>query len=230
MEVITKGEIENLRTELLKPFDENCLSDLGYDLRAGKSIFVFVKGKPEELGESYDVTIPPLARFAVESLEKVILPEDMFALVLSKVTVTWNGLTSLGTKVDPFFQDNLILIFSNDSTEPFKIRKGMKICSLMFFRYKNPPKDIKPRLRPSFLPIPAMPFKISDQMDDDLIRENFGAPVFSTIQYLRPMIVRNTRRIRRLERFRRWLSYAAFGVFTAIIGSVVAWLLTGFRI
>jgi len=227
LEVINRDQIQELAKELIAPFDESCLTPLGYDLCVGKKVIIFPTQKEEQISESSSITIPPGARFAVESLEKIELPNNMFAFVFTKVSILWEGLTSLGTKVDPFFQDNLMLIFSNDSSKPFTIRYGQKICNLMFFRYGPPPQDVKSRGRPSFLIMPSYPPAISDAMDDEAIKGNFGYGIFSVIKYLRPKIKKHRRRIRRLEKFRRRLNYVAAGIITSVISGIILWLIKG---
>jgi deoxycytidine triphosphate deaminase len=226
MKVLTKKDLAELGTTLIDPFDPGCLTDLGYDLRAGKYIVVFVRGKEEELSETNPIVIPPTARFAVKTLEKVKLPDDMFAFVFTKVSILYKGLTSLGTKIDPYFQDNLLLIFSNDSSVPFTLKYGEKICNLMFFKYDNPLKEMKPRGLPFLPPIPPSTLEITDAMNYEKIREDFGHGISAIVRYLRPKIRKNEIKLRDVDRFKRRLGIAAVTILTTVVSSVIVWFLT----
>lgn len=226
MKVMNKEDLRELGNKLIEPFDVNCLTDLGYDLKAGEYVVVFVRGKEEELTEGNPIVIPPGARFAVKSLEKIKLTAEMFAFVFTKVRILYKGLTSLGTKIDPYFQDNLLLIFSNDSSTPFTLKYGEKICSLMFFKYDNPPKETKPRGLPFLSPIPPSKMTITDSMDYEKIKEDFGYGIFAVVKYIRPKIRKCSIRIRRIESFKDRLTVAAVAILTTVISSAVVWFLT----
>lgn len=227
MSVMNRDDIQHLSKELIEPFDSNCLTPLGYDLRVGKKVIIFEKGKEENLVESESVVIPPKARFAIQSLEKVKLRKNMFAFVFTKVSILWEGLTSLGTKVDPFFQDNLLLIFSNDSSKAITIRYGQKICNLMFFQYDTPAKDVEQRGLPSFLLIPSFPPEISDAMEEEEIKENYGYGISAVVKYLRPKMKRYNRRIKSMEKFRGRINYIIISILTTVVAGVILWFLRG---
>lgn len=226
LKVLNKDDLRKLGNKLIDPFDQDCLTDLGYDLKAGKYAVVFVRSKEEELSESQPIVIPPGARFAVKTLEKIKLPPSMFAFVFTKVSLLYKGLTSLGTKIDPYFQDNLLLIFSNDSSVPFTLKYGEKICNLMFFQYDNPPEETKRRGLPFLPPIPPSKLEITDSMDYEKIKEDFGYGISSAIKHLRPKIRRFEIRMRRIESFKEKLTLAAVGILTTVITSLIIWFLT----
>lgn len=226
MKVLNKEILKELGATIIDPFDPSCLTDLGYDLRAGKYVVVFVRGREEELSETTPIVIPPGARFEVKTLEKVKLPPDMFAFVFTKVGVLHKGLTSLGTKIDPYFQDNLLLVFSNDSSSPFTLKHGEKICNLMFFKYDNTPKEIKPRGLPFLSQIPPSTLEITDEMDYENIKEDFGYSARAIVRYLKPKIRRNERGLRDVNRFKRRFVIAAVSVLTTVISSVIVYFLT----
>jgi len=227
MEVLTKENLAKLGKDLIEPFEKTCLTDLGYDLRAGKYVVVFVRGEEEELSESNPIVIPPGARFAVKTFEKVKLPPNMFAFVFTRVSILYKGLTSLGTKIDPYFQDNLLLIFSNDSSVPFTLKYGEKICNVMFFNYDNASEEIKRRDLPFLPPIPPSKMEITDAMDYEKIKADFGHGISASVKYLRPKIRRNELKIKDVERFKRRLSIASISILTTVISSVIVWFLTG---
>lgn len=226
VEVLNREEIEKLGNNLVSPFSEDCLTCLGYDLRAGVKVINFRTASEEMLSPSKPVVIPPGERFAVESLEKVLLNENMFAFVFTKVSVLWDGLTSLGTKIDPAFSDNMWLVFANDSSRPYTLKHGQKLCNLMFFRYENPAKEIKPRGRPSLFVLPALLPEISDSSREQEIMASFGYGVSSVVGYFRPRLEKQARKIRNLEKFRRRIMYFVVTILSAVVSGLILWFLT----
>lgn len=224
--MLNQDEIAKLGNNLVAPFDKNCLTFLGYDLRAGSKVINFRTASEETLSPSTPVVISPGERFAVESLEKVLLNDTMFAFVFSKVSILWDGLTSLGTKIDPAFSDNMWLIFANDSSRPYTLKHGQKLCNLMFFKYKNPAKGIKPRKRPPLLALPASLPAISDSSQEEEIMRSFGYGVSSVVSYFRPKLKKQARKIRSLEKFRGRIMYFIVTVSTAVISGLILWSLT----
>ena len=226
VKVLNRDKIAEFGDKLVTPYEEECLTFLGYDLRAGSEVINFRTASEQTLSPSTPVVIPPGERFAVESLEKVLLNDTMFAFVFTKVSVLWDGLTSLGTKIDPAFSDKLWLIFANDSSRPYTLKYGQKLCNLMFFEYENPAEGIKPRGRPSLLAFPSFFPEISDSSQEEEIKRDFGYGVFSVIRYLRPKLMKHRRKIRSLERFRGRIMYFIVTVSTGVIIGLIVWLLT----
>lgn len=226
MKVLTKNDIERLGKNLIKPFDgESCLTDVGYDLRVGENIYFLNLGREMRLKEGERVEIPPRERFAVESLEKVTMKSNMFALIATRISLLWRGLTSLGTKVDPMFQDKLTLIFSNDSDTPLTLEYGQRICNIIFFEYKAPPEDIEMRKRPSFLPPPRAE-KIEDPINIEKIRQKYGSGIASVIQYAKPRLLSHDKRLKGLEKFKMAVTTLAVGGVSSVIISLIIWLMT----
>lgn len=225
VEVLNRDEIAKRGKSLVTPFDKDCLTSLGYDLRAGSRVVNFRTANEETLSSATPVVISPGERFAVESLEKVLLRKNMFAFVFTKVSVLWDGLTSLGTKIDPAFSDNMWLIFANDSSRPYTLKYGQKLCNLMFFEYENPAKGIKPRGRPSLLALPAFLPVISDSSEEEITR-SFGYGVSSVVGYFRPKLKNQASKIRTLEKFRGRITYFIVTIATAVISGLILWFLT----
>jgi len=226
MKVLTKNNIRKRGKSLIKPFDgESCLTDVGYDLRVGEKIYFLNLGKEKRLKEEELVEIPPRERFAVESLEKVTMKSNMFALIATRISLLWQGLTSLGTKVDPMFQDKLILIFSNDSDTPLTLEYGQRICNIIFFEYEDPPEDIEIRKRPSFLPPPRTE-RIEDPINIEKIRQKYGSGIASVIQYLKPRLLSHDKRLKGLEKFKIAITTLAVAGLSSIIIGLITWLIT----
>ena len=226
IKVLNRDEIEKQGAKLISPFDKDCLTPVGYDLRVGSRMVNFRTANEETLDASSPIVIPPGERFAIETLEKIQLKNTMFAFVFTKVSVLWDGLTSLGTKIDPAFSDNMWLIFANDSNRPYTLKYGKKICNVMFFEYDNPAEKIDIRGRPSMLAVPAFLPTISDSSREADIERNFGYPISRVVSYLRPKIEKHTRRLRNLEKFKRRITYLVLTISTSVIAGLIIWLLT----
>ena len=121
----------------------------------------------------------------------------------------------------------MLLIFSNDSSVPFTLKYGEKICNVMFFNYDNASEEIKRRDLPFLPPIPPSKMEITDAMDYEKIKADFGHGISASVKYLRPKIRRNELKIKDVERFKRRLSIASISILTTVISSVIVWFLTG---
>jgi deoxycytidine triphosphate deaminase len=225
VKVLNREEIAKQGNKLIAPFDKDCLTPVGYDLRVGGRMVNFRTANQETLSPSYSVVIPPGERFAVETLEKVQLKDTIFAFVFTKVSVLWDGLTSLGTRIDPGFSDNMWLIFANDSNRPYALKYGKKICNVMFFEYDNPAKEIDVRGRPSLLAIPAVLPVISDSSQEEDIKRDFGYGISSVVSYFRPKLQKQARRLKTLEKFKGRITYFVFTISATVVAGLILWLL-----
>lgn len=225
MKVLTMEDIQRLSSDLLDPFCNACLTAVGYDLRVGETIYFLSSGKEKKLGKGGFVEIPPRERFAVESLEKVKMKENMFALISTRIRLLWQGLTSLGTRIDPMFQDKLLLIFSNESDVPLRLDYEQAICNVLFFKYENPPTGLEKKTRPNLMP-PERPERIEEPVEIDQIQQKYGLAIASVLQYARPRIRDLEKRIRGLEKFRTSMTAIAIATLSTFVVSLIIWLLT----
>jgi deoxycytidine triphosphate deaminase len=225
MKVLTRKDIQRLSGDLLDPFCNSCLTAVGYDIRVGEKIFFLSSGKEIKLKKGEFLQIPPRERFAVESLEKVKMKENMFALISTRIRLLWEGLTSLGTRIDPMFQDKLLLIFSNESDIPLRLDYEQPICNVLFFEYENPPDGLEIKIRPSLMP-PERPERIEEPVEIDKIQQKYGLAVASILQYARPKIRDLEKRTRVLEKFRARMTEIAIAAISTLIVGLIIWLIT----
>jgi len=226
LQILTRREIEKLKGNLISPFEVDALTDVGYDLSVGERVILLTSAEEKTLSPGESVILPPQERFAVETREKVLLQENMFGFLFSRISLAWKGLTNLGTRVDPAFQDKLFLIFSNDSHKELELTYGDRICNIMFFKYDNPPKGIKSRGRPSGLVIPPFLAPIEEPIDYDEVRKKYGYGVFALMKYLRPKLENQVARIEALEKLKERITYIIVGVATSVISGIIIWILT----
>jgi deoxycytidine triphosphate deaminase len=136
MKLITRQDFE-YRTyrELIRGFDENQLTPMGYDFRAGACRNV-TSGE-ETILEGEKVQLIYHGDFVtIETKESVNLSgrDDIFGLVFSKVSYTSKGLSHVGTKIDPGFVGKLRLSFENRGYEVFQITERTSICNVAFLQ------------------------------------------------------------------------------------------------
>lgn len=226
LQILTRREIKELGKNLISPFEADALTDVGYDLSVGERVILLTSAEEKTLFLGESVILPPQERFAVETREKILLQENMFGFLFSRISLAWKGLTNLGTRVDPAFQDKLFLIFSNDSHRELELTYGDKICNIMFFRYGNPPDGVKPRGRPSGLVIPPFLAPIEEPIDYNEVRKKYGYGIFALMKYLRPRLENQTTRIESLEKLKERITYIIVGIATSVISGIIIWVLT----
>ena len=226
MKLLTRDELLKRKEKLLDPFGgEKCLTPVGYDLRVGERIYFLGSGQEEKVSSDRPAKIPPRERFAVESREKVIMQANMFALIATRVRLLSKGLTSLGTKIDPMFQDKLWLIFSNDSDTPLTLEYEERICNVSFFEWNEALKSLEITVRPPLLP-PSQVEKIEEPVNLAEVRKKYGLGIASIIEYTRPRLKEHEKRIKGLERFKTSIASLAIGTFATFVVSVILWFLT----
>lgn len=226
MRLLTKDDILKRKEKLLDPFGgDKCLTPAGYDLRVGERIYFLSSGQEERIAADRPARIPPRERFAIESLEKVIMEANMFGLIATRVRLLSRGLTSLGTKIDPMFQDKLWCIFSNDSDTPLVLEYEERICNVSFFELDEAPKGVEISKRPVLLP-PSLVEKIEDPVNLPEVRKKYGLGIASIIEYIRPRMSNHEKRLKGLERFRTGITSVAIGTFATLVVSLIIWLLT----
>ena len=121
LHVLTRREIEDMGERLVSPFKKEAVTDVGYDLSVGERVILLTSAEEKKLSPGKSIVLPPQERFAVETREKIILQDNMFGFLFSRITLAWKGLTNLGTRIDPAFQDKLFLVFSNDSHKELEL-------------------------------------------------------------------------------------------------------------
>jgi len=136
MKLLTRQDFE-LRgyQELIHGFDENQLTPMGYDFRAGHCRNLTTGD--ETILEGERVHLIYHGDFVtIETKESVNLSgrDNIFGLVFSKVSYTSRGLSHVGTKIDPGYVGKLRLSFENRGYEVFQITERTSICNVAFLQ------------------------------------------------------------------------------------------------
>lgn len=144
LEEIEKGNIR------IQPFDEKLLEDIVYNIRIGKRIYVLDKRLLEiidlekdfwryaeeyKLGKAPFIIHPGETAF-IESLEEIHLSKKIMGLLHPKAKLPLMGILihTGGGKIDPEFKGKLVIGISNIGGIPIRIKKGMVIAQISFFR------------------------------------------------------------------------------------------------
>lgn len=144
LEEMEKGNI------IIQPFDEKLLEEVVYNIRIGEKVYVLDKRLLEIIdldkdfwryAEEYKIgrapfVIHPRETAFVESLEEIHLSKKIMGILHPKAKLPLMGVSihTGGGKIDPGFKGKLIIGISNIGGIPVRIRKGMKIAQISFFR------------------------------------------------------------------------------------------------
>lgn len=136
--VLSDSEIEREVSRGLlisgQTFDRACLEASGYDIRVGARGVLGGEGKEIDLNHTH-IELGPGSYCGVVSKEKLCLPEHIFARIGSKRALSYDGVILLtGSTVDPGYEGHLLFGLYNASQRRVIIRKGKKVCNVVFER------------------------------------------------------------------------------------------------
>lgn len=145
--VLLSDEITTMaqnRRLIVSGFDPGSLQAASYDFRIGRKGIVGGQGNEIDL-EVKPLVIEPGSYAGVVSLEKVKLPNNVFALIGSKRKFSYDGLILLtGSVIDPGYEGHLLFGLYNASTKKVVLPKGTKLCNVIFFRLVRDVKPVSP--------------------------------------------------------------------------------------
>jgi len=128
--ILSDSQILRLASEgklIAAGFSEQSLTPNGYDLRVSEVML------PDRSKESSGVArIPSLSRFAVSTIEKVLLPADITAQLWLRSSYARRGIMGSFGKVDAGFFGTLTLSFFNSSSEELMLERGDRITQIVF--------------------------------------------------------------------------------------------------
>ncbi len=145
---LTRGRIlERLGKDLIiEPFHEECLGEITYDISLGPE-FVFVEPHytpiidPENLNVranriyANQIFLQPHQFVLGRSAEWIELPNDIFVIISGKSSLARIGLEVEAAHVlHPGHKGYVVLEISNRNTVPVKLKEGMLIAQLLFFK------------------------------------------------------------------------------------------------
>lgn len=143
---------------IVSGFDTTSLQATSYDFRIGRKAVLGGQGNELDLEEK-PLVIDPGSYAGIISLEKVKLPNNVFAQIGSKRKFSYDGLILLtGSIIDPGFEGHLLFGLYNASTKKVVLPKGTKLCNVIFHRL---PKEVRP--------VPSDPYLFGGNFPPDFL-------------------------------------------------------------
>lgn len=143
-------------------YEQNCLEASSYDIRIGSKGVVGGEGIELDLKQTA-LELSPGAYAGIISLEKLILPTNVFARIGSKRALSYDGIILLtGGIIDPGYEGYLLFGLYNASQRKIILRHGRKICNIVFERLSKLPEKKAPS--DSNLKVGSFPDTFIDRM------------------------------------------------------------------
>lgn len=164
MTILSDKEIRNRckEDEMIYPFVENLvrktgkekvlsygLSSYGYDVRVSNEFKVFTNINssiidPKNFSNDNFITkrvpegdcliLPPNSFALANTVETFKVPRDILVICVGKSTYARCGIVINVTPIEPEFEGQVVLEFSNTTTLPAKIYAGEGACQFVFFK------------------------------------------------------------------------------------------------
>ncbi|MBN2845536.1 MAG: hypothetical protein JXQ25_06070 [Deltaproteobacteria bacterium] len=122
------------------PYEEECLTPIGYDVRVGNQYASAIDAAIFELGSDGKVEIRPGDTVLITTLENIEMPLDrsISAFITSKVSKVSLGLSHISTNIDPDWKGKLLIAMHNPSLETIALNVGESFCTLNFIKNLSP--------------------------------------------------------------------------------------------
>ena len=136
----------DIKTELgkgivLEPFEENCLTPVGYDLRVGAYGFSWKSRREVAIDKKGQIRIEPNDTVLIETYESVGLSKQFGATIHSIVSIaSAHGLAHISTTIDPGWAGKLLIQVHNRSSSVISLRFKEPLCTACFFRMQSEAK------------------------------------------------------------------------------------------
>ena len=134
-----------------KPLISYGTSSFGYDIRCSRNFKVFTNINstivdPKDFAQAsftnlddVDTCVIPPNSFALAStVETIRMPDDVLAICVGKSTYARCGIIVNVTPLEPGWQGEVTLEFSNTTTLPARIYAGEGVAQLLFFKSDEP--------------------------------------------------------------------------------------------
>lgn len=167
MSVLSDKEIRerSLKNEMIKPFVEKLvrkteekkvlsygLSSYGYDVRVSGEFKIFTNINSsvidpknfsndnfitKNVNKNESVILPPNSFALANTIETFKIPRDVVVICVGKSTYARCGIVVNVTPIEPEFEGQVVLEFSNTTNLPAKIYAGEGACQFVFFKADN---------------------------------------------------------------------------------------------
>lgn len=136
---VTESWGDKQNTLHVHPYNERCLTPIGYDARVGSPYSCSSKAGPVALHEGHKIVIKAGDTALITTLEKFSMPRNRMvsALICSKVSKVSQGLSHISTTIDPDWDGPLLIALRNNSNSRIELAYGDPFCTIVFFENKS---------------------------------------------------------------------------------------------
>ena len=139
--ILISDKVWNRKNDTLQifPYEEECLTPIGYDLRIGNEYSSALKAGVFSLKEGEKIIIEPDDTVLITTLETIGMPQDksLSGFIVSKVSKVSNGLSHISTTVDPDWEGQLLIALHNHSINKVELEYGEPFCTVVFLENKS---------------------------------------------------------------------------------------------
>lgn len=123
---------------VIEPFEDNCLTPVGYDLRVGIKGFSWKNCQHSVIDENNSLKIDPHDTVIVETYESVTLSKQLGGTIHSVATLTLTqGFSHISTTVDPGWRGKLLISFHNHLDIPFELSFKKPFCTICLYQMQS---------------------------------------------------------------------------------------------
>lgn len=136
---------------VIKPFDKDCLTPVGYDVRVGSKAYIINEDgthKLVDIDADGELRIDGKSIALIGTLEHIELSGALAGTIHSKVSIVSRGLSHISTTIDPGWKGQFLIQIHNHLKSPQILELGETFCTLVFYILKTPTD--KPHNKPPF--------------------------------------------------------------------------------
>jgi dCTP deaminase len=122
----------------IEPFDEDCLTPIGYDFRVGEKGFSWKSRCRVEVNERNPIKIEPRDTVVIETYESVQLSKQFGATIHAMATqVLRRGLSHISTTIDPGWTGKMLISVHNHRDTTIELEFKEKLCTVCFYKMQS---------------------------------------------------------------------------------------------
>ena len=119
----------------IEPFDQKCLTPVGYDLRVGIEGFSWKQKCIISIEQEGKIQIDANDTVVIKTLESISLSRKVSATIHSIVSlVIPKGLSDISTTIDPGWSGKLLISVHNNRDSSTELRFGERLCTVCFYQ------------------------------------------------------------------------------------------------
>ncbi len=140
-DVDIRGMLDNGNLKI-KPFDENRLTPIGYNLSVGDFYLSKRLLKRINLSPRQSFNVMPGETVAIRTLEYIELPQDrtVSGFIHSKIKMITAGFEQISTTLDSDHKGRLFITIQNLSSYMASLEHGKPICTMVLLKNVSPSK------------------------------------------------------------------------------------------